>query len=880
MSVVERFERFFAAANEGADPYPWQKALVAHVAELGEWPQAITAPTGSGKSSAVDVHVFLVAERARVARETATEVARPPRRLVLVAPRRVLVDDQYERAIRLAALLAEKEGEDGILGEVAASLRALVMTEEEGTESPLGVARLRGGVNLDHSWRLDPARCQIVCATPQMWGSRLLLRGFRGSRRSRNLEAGLLGHDAVVVIDEAHLHRRLVETSRKVTSLSPTAMGLQVVAMSATPTEGPGHTLTAKDFEDPELSRRVRAAKTVELVEVDDYKRDIRATAAARARELHGDGTVGVFVNTVETALGVAAELGKDGTVVLVCGRMRPADLARIRAEHEGLLSPHGNLGVDYLVSTQSLEVGVDLDLPAIVSEIAPASALAQRAGRLNRSGSRDHATFCVICPSGLATADPDALGQMFSPYPAKEIVDAARWLEQLGGDASPERISAVALPEADQLPVPALARVDLETLAMTGEVLAADPDPSFFVEEPRDTEVRAVSIGAREHLPRPGEDGFPDEVVRRMLLAVPPRAHELATMRIGKGLDAVLAAAPGSWVMRTDAGVPVAEPLPNTATLRDGDVVVLPAGSKVLTGRVIGRTGTAIDDVMTLRDPQEGEHDEVVRLPAPAVIEAIAEDPALGRRETRRILGEIALRAGHARVAERLHRHRRLADLELTWCAEDEGEEGLLALRATDREGSIPSATVGSGLVTVDAHGASVERRMGRILDALDVVDLGADRSQLLAAARVHDEGKRHPRFQNRMGATPETHPEPLAKPVPGYVADRGDGWRHEQLSAAIASATHDRDPVVIVATAAHHGHGRPLFDRNHLEVLEGWADHDPRVADELAWLFGPHGRYEALRADLQRALGVHRLAYLEALLRCADMQVSREGS
>jgi hypothetical protein len=117
------------------------------------------------------------------------------------------------------------------------------------------------------------------------------------------------------------------------------------------------------------------------------------------------------------------------------------------------------------------------------------------------------------------------------------------------------------------------------------------------------------------------------------------------------------------------------------------------------------------------------------------------------------------------------------------------------------------------------------------------------------------------------------------LAKPLPGHRPDRGDGWRHEQLSAAYAAATADGDPLVVTLVAGHHGVGRAMFDRDAGALLESWGACPESVAAQVERLFGAHGRYEIDRSRTERILGVHRLAYLEALLRCADMQVSREG-
>jgi CRISPR-associated endonuclease/helicase Cas3 len=882
MTLAERFRAFFAAANDGHCPYPWQIALVERIAESGAWPAAITAPTGSGKSSVVDVHVFLVAERERQRQAGTPEIARPPRRLVLVAPRRVLVDDQHERATRLAGLLQAADA-NSPLGEAREALASLI-TSAELVDLPLGVARLRGGVQLDLSWRLDPARCQIVCATPQMWGSRLLLRGFRGSARARNLESGLLAHDAAVVIDEAHLHRRLVGTSQRIAGMGRAAGRVQVIAMSATHSAPDSHALGPADFEDENLARRVHAPKSVEIELVGDWVRDRGqrlADAARRLREQSPDaGTVGVFVNTVAMALDVAARLkpAEEEAVCVICGRMRPADLDRVRAEFPGLLDARGDPDVDFLVSTQSLEVGVDLDLGAMATELAPAAALAQRAGRLNRSGSRPHSTLVVIAPEGLAAGDPDDFKAGVLPYTTVGLRDALGWLDELAGDASPHRISTVGVPEPQTTSLPDITSIELETLAMTSIALAADPDVSFYAEEPVDSEATRVSIAARDHL------DLSEQVVREALEAAPPRAHELAAIAVGKALEGILRTCAFSWTIRTEGGSTTVFRTDPSARPLNGDVLVIPSGSRVTTGGVLGvprGTGEPIGDVVAQRRPSgAGTPDVVVRLASGdgAEVAALAEaDPVLGTRATRTVLAAIIERSGDGELANRLRTHRRLSDLALTWCADEEQPDapGLLVVVASDREGrDTKRIAAATGIVTVDDHCLAVEDRAREIVRSLDgLVD--DERDDVVLAALLHDEGKRHPEFQRRMGESPAGRA--LAKPAPGHKPDPGDGWRHEQLSAGVAHARSGR-ALVTALVAAHHGNGRPLFNRDERAVLANWGECPPADVDALAELFGPHGRYEADRAALQRDHGIHRLAYLEALIRCADIQVSRE--
>jgi CRISPR-associated endonuclease/helicase Cas3 len=637
--------------------------------------------------------------------------------------------------------------------------------------------------------------------------------------------------------------------------------------------------LTAADDTDEELVRRVDAEKRVTVDRIEDWSRARGSCAAEAARAVRAarpeSGTVGVFVNTVASALDVAARLRDaepEQVVRIVCGRMRPADLALLQTEHPGLLEQTGDPLVAFLVSTQSLEVGVDLDLGAIVSELAPASALAQRLGRLNRSGTRRDATFVVLAPRDDAMQD---LGPRLLPYRMEQMRDALAWLEALGGDGSPRNVSQTPLPQDDSVPLPAITSTELATLAMTSVVLAADPQVEFYIADVIEREQDRLQIAARDHL-----GDLPAETIRRALLAAPPRAHELAS--VPARLPIPYEALRRSWILRSEAGRLRAHQVSETgADFLDGDVLVIPAGSPVLTERIVGTTGGRRADPMNdeMGLVVAGEPDRVIRVDGSdtALVAGLVEgDRVLGSRRSRNELAGILDRAGISRAADRLRHHRYLSELSVTWCTteEEELEAGLLVIVETGRDGQEARRTVSSEPVTIDAHNAEVAQRMRDIIASLDGV-VAQERDDLLVAASLHDGGKRHPCFQRRMGGPPDG--PALAKPAVGHVPDQGDGWRHEQLSAAWARAE-GAGSLTQIVIAAHHGAGRPMFDDDDVAALREWEACPNGVAVALAELFGPYGAFERERDVLQRELGVHRSAFLEALLRCADMQISSE--
>lgn len=166
-----------------------------------------------------------------------------------------------------------------------------------------------------------------------MFGSRLLFRGYGTSRTMRSMEAGLLAYDTVLVADEAHLSRQLLETAQQVDRiesmadypLSEYVSPLQVVETTATPaSEGAKRTSVEIEQEDltveTSLADRLCKPKPVVLdctsaTEREEIQKIVDTCVGMIQNQESGEygetgnGVVGCIVNTVKKAKQVAKEL-------------------------------------------------------------------------------------------------------------------------------------------------------------------------------------------------------------------------------------------------------------------------------------------------------------------------------------------------------------------------------------------------------------------------------------------------------------------------------------------------------------------------------------------------------------------------------------------
>jgi CRISPR-associated endonuclease/helicase Cas3 len=178
---VDAFARDFRHLT-GHPPFRWQQRLYDRFV-IGDLPTALDLPTGLGKTSVMAIWLVASAFTPQL-----------PRRLVYVVDRRTVVDQATAEAEKLCHRLSDR-------AELAGLRSALGLSA--GARLPLST--LRGQLADNHAWLEDPTQPAIIIGTIDMIGSRLLFEGYGVSRGMRPYQAGLLGADTLVVLDEAHL---------------------------------------------------------------------------------------------------------------------------------------------------------------------------------------------------------------------------------------------------------------------------------------------------------------------------------------------------------------------------------------------------------------------------------------------------------------------------------------------------------------------------------------------------------------------------------------------------------------------------------------------------------------------------------------------------
>jgi CRISPR-associated endonuclease/helicase Cas3 len=447
--------------------------------------------------------------------------AATPRRLVYCLPMRVLVEQTAENA-----------------RDWVCKLNAAKVIGGNGPATYV----LMGGENQEE-WDLYPEREAILVGTQDMLLSRALNRGYAASRARWPIQFGLLHTDCLWVFDEIQLMGAGLATTAQLEAFrrtlpheasEPSRAGRDgsSVWMSATMQHDWLETVDFAPFAEStprlefDFETEIEAAgldgkvrKTLEsrwnaekpLAKSNAKGDDMKSLAGEVLRtHKHGTRTICV-VNTVRRAceLFEALESANRGdqhkrskrkgapssesesappsaptpAIVLLHSRFRRED--RQRHLDAALAGPVG-LGT-IVVSTQVIEAGVDVSATTLFTELAPWASLVQRFGRCNRRGEdNDEAQVFWIDPDP-PKSEVEAK-KVALPYEPEALRDARKELEKLT-DVGLKSLPQVELPFEHTHVVRRKDLIDL--FDSTPDLAGNDMDIDRFVREIEDSAVR-----------------------------------------------------------------------------------------------------------------------------------------------------------------------------------------------------------------------------------------------------------------------------------------------------------------------------------------------------------------------------------------------------
>lgn len=940
-------------ALTGKDPFPWQDALLEAFLK-GELPEALDIPTGLGKTSVMAIWLVALSRGARV-----------PRKLVYIVDRRAVVDQATETAMKLKDVVdANVDFQDRLR-----------------LNGRLPISTLRGKHVDNREWLQDPVSPAIIVGTVDMIGSRLLFEGYGISRKMRPYHAGLLGSDALIVLDEAHLvpafERLLEQIANPDGDLNPVSCErrklvpeLKLLSLSATGRANKkAFTLTKAD----ELAgsipyQRLTAVKRLRFEPLQESEKLFDALARhAWALVSNGDGNpkVVVFSNAREVSVKAreavekrakgdkregSPEIKIDCQMLVGERRVRERELVSDWLKNHGFLadSPIRPEHPTLVFATSAGEVGIDLDADHLVCDLVSCERMVQRLGRVNRRGEGRAKVIVVTEPAPKPSKaaqkalekSPDqrdkndqeavrlhedkvtklrALAKVFDllPYTDEGIdvspgalrilkLSAGPMSDDEGSAADPversrREILAAATSPAPLYPVLSRALVDAWSMTSlfehTGRPRIQPWLRGWLDEEPQ------TSILWRTHLPLPTScEGLSKRIVfeiESFFEAAPPHTSEMLEAEIRRVLPWLLERAEiisklgdstgGGMKSRQDD--PLRPNQPCAIVLEnDGKIRKIEVGGKVR------EAGLCISDLLLSKldkKASDRREEELGRYLAGGILVL---DARFGGLSANGLLDESA----NSRPPT--------LDGSVDWLSTEEPPAIRFRVRRvhTDDDGVMPGDPYWSLSLSIsiraDRDGEPtecllVEKWRGEIEtsdDATAPSEQHLDDHQILTAkkarafaihlglppeyidmlecaARLHDEGKRHEKWQDAFSAPREGRP--FAKTRGPINQALLDGYRHEFASvaaaakdAALGALSPELRELALHLITAHHGFGRPVISPR------GCPDAPPSILEDRA-------REAALRfARLQRRWGPWGLAWWESLLRAADQHASRD--
>lgn len=894
----------------GNKPFAYQEEIAKVNTDL---PSLLNVPTGAGKTNAV-----LGAWLWRRLQNPETV----GRRLIYCLPMRTLVEQTREVA---------KTALNNLVG---LKIKTKDRQTKEIKPDDFSVHTLYGG-DVSDDWDIYPEREQIIIGTQDLLLSRALNRGYAMNRFRWAFHFGLFNNDCLWVFDEVQLFGDGLATTaqlaafRENTKTFGTFGKSNSLWMSATLDK---YWLKTVDFDE----KKVRDLKKLEL-EKGDYENEtlknrLNAVKVLQKADIecrlpkgladfvfqkHERGTQTlIVVNTVARAQEIYAEIEKNYTeakkqaqksstappsenenqtpeIHLLHSRFRPAERKKWQKIFNETVDESGAGRI--IIATQVIEAGVDISAKLLLTDIAPFPSLVQRFGRVNRTGefylseiywidlplTKNREKYAATDLTKLDEKTLSEIAKIVKPYEWENIEKSRAILETIDS-ASPNNLRKIDYKE-NYTPNHVLRQRDLiDLFDTTADLSGFDLDVSRFV---RGGEERDVSVYWREKaedkvngIKKAIERNTSQKTLRGLIKRLSADRNELCPVPISqqtkdflKGKQAWTFDALRKDFVKVDAN-----------NLRTGMIILL----DVKEGGYDNEKGWQGKPAKSAKDRVEAtltEEDLEKDLTAKDGVDEFFDDDELTNQTPVEEVSQVS-------------KEKRKVFISFTQ--------------------------------TLQEHSLEVRDKAEEILNNLGLPELDEFSKEIVSAAHHHDWGKAHPIFQATVqNVTKDT---PLTRDVFGEILAKSESggkhrrrkFRHE-LASALAMLEKNRtfseeekfQDLTIYLVAAHHGKVRlsiralpdetkPFeLDENKknkqidkkfargiweddelLEVDLGNGIKFPETSlnlnalslgktdDEPSWL----ERMINLRDDL----GVFRLAYLESIVRAADVQASEEAA
>ena len=869
----KRFEQL-----TGHTPLKWQRRLFEKhfMNREGHLPSALDLPTGLGKTSVMAIWYLAWQQGAPV-----------PRRLVYVVDRRAVVDQATTVADRI---------------------------KERSCNGALRISTLRGQYADNREWLEDPAAPAIIIGTVDMIGSRLLFEGYGVSRWMRPYHAGLLGADTLLVLDESHLVPPFERLLEQIARNHNNAFGpkektdrdliprFRLLPLSATGGDRGvcAFRLTGEDREDPVVRKRLEARKRLVFESVENNKLEERL--AKEAWVLFGKGEVParilIYCNSRDVAEKTKKTLEKRmksaqislNNVQLFVGarRVKERESAKKKLEELGFFS--GNDAPDktaFVIATSAGEVGVDLDADHMVMDIVPFERMVQRLGRVNRLGNRDAKIVAIYeNENEPEPKKPDAPTnkeqRAIIAWQAFKVLENLPRYEDDSYNASSVALGGLKDRLANDIIVrasspdplyPALTRPLVDAWSMTSLTEhTGRPKVRPWLRGWIDNDSPRTTLVWRKYLPVRVQDGEASaREVADFFAAAPPhltekletesdRVYDWLKKRLPKAKEQCESDKFIAFVL-DGRNEPKHPPLKLDEKIQNKDkkdfLNLIAGGTMILDARLGGLSKDGLldgkSDIPVLAADEDGWC--IAGEEQPPLIPFRVREVKRGEHEYPATTSDSNWRSAHTFDTERDGEGQPLRQLRVekyTDATAREEERSLSPKRAQK----------------LKEHQELTARKAEKLVKSLKLPGNIGD--AIVRAARLHDEGKKADNWQRAFSANTD---DIYAKTTGPFRSTLLANYRHEfgslahvEEDDAFKALPDDLKDIVLHLIAAHHGRARPVIG------TEGCTDGPPSLLEmrsrEVAQRF----------ARLQKRFGPWGLAWLEAILRAADQQASRD--